>query len=200
MKIRKATEKDIDSIVTIHTRAFDGFFLTSLGPNFLKLLYQSFLRREHGILRVAVDTDENIVGFAAGTTNPEVFFSNLRRQKSLNFLLRIIPSILKNPKPVLIKLYYAVFYRGDSPKKLTSIGLLSSIAVQPEVSGKSIGKRLLSDFEQQVQEKGSNALYLTTDKSNNDKVIIFYQNSGYHIESEFSQPGGRSMLRLIKKL
>lgn len=200
MKIRKATEDDINTIVYIHTQAFKGFFLTSLGPGFLKLLYQSFLRREHGILRVATDRNENIVGFAAGTTKPEVFFSKLRKQKSLKFLLKIAPSIFNNPKPVLIKLSYAVFYRGDNPKKLTDIALLSSIAVHPNESGKSIGKRLLCDFEEQVQKKGNNALYLTTDKSNNDKVIIFYQNAGYQIESKFLQPGNRSMLRLIKKL
>ena len=44
MEIRKATANDVDIIVEIHTDAFKGFFLTSLGPKFLRFYYGCFVK------------------------------------------------------------------------------------------------------------------------------------------------------------
>ena len=44
MNVRKATNKDIDSIVEIHMERFSSFFLTTLGSSFLKVFYKAFLK------------------------------------------------------------------------------------------------------------------------------------------------------------
>ena len=105
-----------------------------------------------------------------------------------------------NKKPYLgiEKLWYAFFYKGEAPTALSQAALLSSIGVGPEMTGKSLGKKLLADFEEVVHSKGANSLYLTTDKLGNDNVVAFYIKSGYKIESEFVKADGRNMLRLIK--
>ena len=198
MDIRQATEQDVDAIVAVHLAAFNGFFLTMLGPSFLRGLYRAFLHRQHGILRVAVSSENTIVGFAAGTSATQLFFSQLRKDKWFSFLLRAIPGMLKNPVIVVKKLYYAAFYKGDRPASLSDVALLSSIAVSPDMAGKAVGKALLADYEQQVKAAELPALFLTTDKFGNDNVVAFYQRAGYQIESEFTQPDGRQMLRLIK--
>lgn len=198
MFIRSATERDIDSVVFLHIKAFEGFFLTSLGKSFLRKLYQAFLFEESGIFRVITDDDGNIIGFAAGTTAPDLFFSSLRKKKWLSFLVSSIPGILNQPIKVIRKLYHALFYKGDKPAELLSSALLSSIAVLPGMTGKSLGKELLLDFERQVISMNVSSLYLTTDKFGNDSVVAFYTKYGYQIESEFTQPNGRKMLRLIK--
>ncbi|WP_445425010.1 GNAT family N-acetyltransferase [Alishewanella sp. HL-SH06] len=198
MFIRSATESDIDSVVILHIKAFEGFFLTSLGKSFLRKLYQAFLFEESGVFRVITDDDGNIIGFAAGTTSPDLFFSSLRKKKWLSFLISSIPGVLNQPIKVLRKLYHAMFYKGDKPAELLSSALLSSIAVLPEMTGKSLGKELLLDFEKQVKSMNVASLYLTTDKFGNDSVVAFYTKTGYQIESDFTQPNGRKMLRLIK--
>lgn len=200
MLIKQASDQDINEIVHVHLSAFNGFFLTMLGPVFLRGLYQAFLSRQHGIMQVAVTNDGRIVGFAAGTSHPQLFFSQLRKDKWLSFLLRALPGMLKNPVMVIKKLYHAAFYKGDRPASLSDVALLSSIAVLPEMAGKAVGKALLADYEQQVSAAGVSALFLTTDKFGNDNVVAFYQRAGYGIESEFTQPDGRQMLRLIKYL
>ena len=43
MIIRKATINDVDTIVEIHLNAFEGFFLTSLGAEFLRFYYSCFV-------------------------------------------------------------------------------------------------------------------------------------------------------------
>lgn len=197
MIIRSASISDINDVVSIHLRAFEGFFLSMLGPLFLRCLYKAFITGESGILRVAV-LDGIIVGFAAGTSEPHTFFYQLRRSKGLAFVFRAIPGMLRHPILVVKKLIHAAFYKGDSPVRLTNVALLSSIAVLPGLTSKSIGKTLLTDFEGQAKLSLSTAVYLTTDKCENENVLAFYTRAGYQVESEFTQSTGRKMLRFIK--
>lgn len=197
MKSRFASEHDIQSIVDVHLAAFPGFFLTSLGGRFLSEMYRGFLSHSSGILLV-IEEAGSVVGFAAGSSSPVVFFSDLRRRRSLFFLLWAAPSLLRDPKAVLRKLLSALFYRGDKPLSLNGGALLSSIAVRPEVSGHSLGARLLQDFEGEAFSRGVDFVYLTTDKVENDRVIKFYENNGYFVESQFHQGANRTMLRLVK--
>ncbi|WP_305016831.1 hypothetical protein [Mycobacterium tuberculosis] len=43
IQIRPAQASDIAQIVQVHLQAFPGFFLTLMGPRFLRLLYSGFL-------------------------------------------------------------------------------------------------------------------------------------------------------------
>lgn len=198
MNVRAATKEDIRKVVEVHIAAFPGFFLTMLGKHFLHELYTAFLSRETGILRVAYDSNGVVLGFAAGTNKPNYFYSKLRKDKWFKFLIRALPSLIKNPALVVCKLYHALFYKGDTPTDLENSALLSSIAVSPEHGGKSIGKLLLRDYEEQIRNSGVPSLYLTTDKLGNEAVVGFYKRCNYEIESEFTQASGRNMLRLIK--
>lgn len=200
MIIRDASQADIYKIVDVHIKAFQGFFLTSLGSRFLARLYQGFLLKNEGILRVAI-IDEQIVGFSAGTMAPESFFAELRHEKWFSFLLAAIPGLIRNPAVVFKKLYNALFYKGDPVESVDSAALLSSIAVDPDFKGQSIGKLLLEDFELQVNQRSSlHYVYLITDKFGNEAVVNFYKKLQYVQDSEFSQSGNRVMLRFIKKI
>lgn len=200
MKINAAQIEDIDGIVDAHIKGFDGFFLTLLGKGFLRELYKSFAFRDYGLLRVLLDDNNNVIGFASGTTEPEIFYKRLRKERGFIFFCKAIPGLLSNPFLVIKKLWYALFYKGEKPSGILNAALLSSIAVLPDASGKSYGKKLLMDYESTVKKIGCESLYLTTDKSGNDGVISFYKRNGYSVESEFIQADGREMLTLMKKL
>lgn len=198
MEVRNANYDDVERIVEIHINAFEGFFLTFLGPKFLGLLYTGFI--DKGVLRVAV-VDSNVIGFSAGTERPDVFFSNLRKEKWILFLLAAAPGLIKKPSLVIKKLYGAIFYKGDSVERLNNSFLLSSLAVDPYLEGKGIGKVLVNDLNELLSEKRtSETVYLITDKNENSSVLGFYNKCGFSIESEFKQSGQREMLRLIKSI
>jgi ribosomal protein S18 acetylase RimI-like enzyme len=200
MQIRNANLDDIDQIVDVHIKSFEGFFLTTLGRRFLTFLYQGFLETESGILRVSC-IEQRICGFSAGTTLPETFFSELRQKHWLKFFIAALPSLILNPIVVFKKLFHASFYKGDGIETLQNAALLSSIAVDPNYSDKAVGRSLLMDFERQVHYKsGLEYVYLTTDKNNNDRVISFYSKAQYFQDSQFSQSGNRLMLRFVKKI
>jgi GNAT superfamily N-acetyltransferase len=200
MNIKSAHHKDISSVVDVHMKGFKGFFLTLLGRGFLAELYKAFAFRENGVLRVMCDDYDNVVGFSAGTIKPVEFYKSLRSDKAFFFFMKALPGLIRNPYLVIKKLWYAIFYKGEKPSNLANSALLSSITVLPEKSGQSLGKQLLSDYEDCVKSLGCDSLYLTTDKYGNDGVIAFYKRSGYKISSEFIQAGGREMLTLFKKI
>jgi len=54
-KILPLTNQDIEEVVDVHMRAFPDFFLTFLGPGFLKEFYKSFLYDDQGIGFVAIE-------------------------------------------------------------------------------------------------------------------------------------------------
>lgn len=198
MNLRFADERDIDAVASVHLAAFPGFFLTSLGRRFLIEMYRGFLSHPSGIFFVAEEKGE-VMGFAAGTSAPNEFFSELRRRRALFFLFWALPALLRHPTIVIQKLRSAIFYRGDKPAGLEGGALLSSIGVCPDVIGKSVGKRLLHDFESEAFSRGVDFVYLTTDEAGNDRVNKFYKKNGYSVESKFFQGASRTMLRYIKK-
>ena len=77
--IRATTNGDLGQLCSIHRASFPNFFLTSLGPRFLRLLYAGFAREPDGIC-IAAEENGVIIGFAAGTTAPDVFFGRLLRR------------------------------------------------------------------------------------------------------------------------
>ena len=62
MNIRKATLYDVNAIVEIHINAFKGFFLTSLGRDFLKFYYTCFVKNGETVTMVA-EENKIIYGF-----------------------------------------------------------------------------------------------------------------------------------------
>lgn len=53
MIIRKMVASYLGSVVAIHKEAFEGFFLTRMGPRFLRAYYQAVLDFEASISLVA---------------------------------------------------------------------------------------------------------------------------------------------------
>lgn len=89
----------LDAIVQIHLAAFQGFFLESMGERFLKELYRGFLVEPSGLCLVVIDR-KDVVGFVAGTTQPEGFFRRLLRRRWLAFVSAGTTSLILHPIPV----------------------------------------------------------------------------------------------------
>ena len=202
IQIRPAQTSDIAQVVQVHIQAFPGFFLTLMGTRFLRLLYSGFLNHPTGISLVACPQarPSEVIGFVVGTTQPQGFFSQLLRQHWLAFAMASLWPLLKRPGLVFVKLWSALFYRGESLPDQPDAALLSSLGVKPAAQGQQIGQQLVSAFIAHAQTAGATAVYLTTDQSNNAKANHFYTRLGFGLAGTCKRPHGRILNRYLIKL
>jgi len=186
----------LESMTTLHADAFPGFFLTTLGPRFLRHLFIGFSSQPNGICILAEDR-ESLIGIAAGTNQPDLFFKQLLRKHGVQFALATIPGLLRNPLFVIRKCLGALFYRGESLPDLPNAALLSSLAVAPDHIGEGIGKALVQAFSVEARARGCAALYLITDAVGNDQVNGFYEKCGFTLQDTLERPGSRVMNRWV---
>jgi ribosomal protein S18 acetylase RimI-like enzyme len=196
MKIRPVHPDDVNEIVNVHVRAFPGFFLSFLGPRFLREFYSAFLCEDTGIALVAEGpADGRIFGFVVGTAQPDGFFKRLLMRRWWAFCFASASALIRKPGTAP-RIFRALLYRGEAPKG-PKRALLSSIAVGPGQQGSGLGRALVAAWVDEARKRGATGCYLTTDAESNDAVNRFYVKCGWQVESTYVTPEGRRMNRYV---
>ena len=195
MIIRKATINDVDTIVEIHLNAFEGFFLASLGAEFLRFYYSCFVRSNETVTMIA---EENgvIYGFSASSKFCKGFNSRLIKSNLIAFGLLSFKLLLIKPIS-LLRLVKNLSKKGENVIDNEDYAELYSIGVCKSAQGKGVGKMLLLKSEQVMKEEGVTRVSLTTDFDNNEQAVGFYHSMGYETLYEFVTYPNRKMYRLI---
>lgn len=190
-------KNDIVNVVDIHLQSFQGFFLSTLGSQFLNELYSGILIDENGIALVARQENGQVIGFVAGTSHPNQFYKRLLIKRWWAFAIAAIPSLLKNPR-IFMRLMRA-FQKPGERTNCQSAELMS-IAVHPKLQGGGAGKLLVNIFIQEARSRGCQNVILTTDALNNNPVNTFYMNCGFLLNRQFLTPENRLMNEYILRL
>lgn len=198
MNIRKATINDVDSIVDIHLDAFKGFFLTSLGPAFLKFYYTSFVESSETVTMVAEEEDM-VYGFSASTKVCKGFNSRLIKSNLCSFGMLSLKMLFTSPES-LLRLAKNLTKKGEGVEDNEDYAELYSIGVSKSAQGKGVGKKLLAASEEILKKEGVRRVSLTTDYDHNEQAVGFYLSMGYETLYEFVTYPNRKMFRLIKTL
>lgn len=198
MNIRKATINDVNTIVEIHLGAFKGFFLTSLGSDFLKFYYTCFMKSSETVTMVAEEEDM-VYGFSASTKVCKGFNSRLIKNNLFAFGMISLKMLFTSPK-ALIRLAKNLTKKGEGVEDNEDYAELYSIGVSKSAQGKGVGKKLLAASEEILKKEGVDRVSLTTDYYNNESAVGFYHSMGYETLYEFETYPNRKMYRLIKTL
>ena len=196
MNIRKATLYDVNAIVEIHINAFKGFFLTSLGRDFLKFYYTCFVKNGETVTMVA-EENKIIYGFSAATTKCKGFNGRLIKGNFFLFGLLTFKMLFRSPKS-LLRLIRNLTKKGDGVIDKEDYAELYSIGVSRNVQGMGVGKKILIETEKNLKAMGVKRISLTTDYFNNEQAVGFYHSVGYKLLYEFVTYPNRKMYRLIK--
>jgi ribosomal protein S18 acetylase RimI-like enzyme len=188
--IRKMQRRDVAAVVQVHRAGFSGFFLTFLGPAFLRELYTATFIDHAGISFVA-EGDKDLIGFVVGTAQPAGFYRRLLRQRWPRFAWAAILPALKRPSaiPRLLRAF-------SMPRQVTQQqhrGTLMSIAVLPDAQGHGVGRALVYAFLAEAGQRGLHHVDLTTDHDENEAANTFYQKLGFVCSRTFTTPEGRTM-------
>jgi len=195
--IRQMNICDVRSVVQVHVKSFSGFFLSFLGPTFLRELYATTLTDPSGISFVAED-ETCIFGFVTGTAQPAGFYRRLIRQRWWRFALAAVIPVLRRPS--IIPRLLRAFSMPERATQQEKRGTLMSIAVLPEAQGKGIGQALVSAFLREAFQRGLQQVDLTTDSHDNHATNSFYIQFGFEHSRTFTTPEGREMYEYIIEL
>lgn len=198
MQIREISDTDIPKVVDIHNSAFQGFFLTQLGPAFLTLYYRSVLHSPQGVILGCFENGE-LCGFAAAAKTAKGFNSDLVKSNVLPYMWVGIKIFLTSPLSIL-RLVRNMTKKGVYAEDDGSYAELFSIGVSSSHQRRGIGRQLLSALEADLTRQNIGRLSLTTDYYDNDKAIGFYESMQYKVMYDFIAYPNRRMFRMIKNL
>lgn len=184
MTIRPMRRDDLHAVVAIHLAAFPNFFLTFLGPRFLRVFYSAVM--QDGIALV----DDRLTGFVVGMLDSRSFYRRLWRRRFFQVALALAPVILRHPSTLK-----RVARRGVARAFQPAPGAeLMSLAVHPHEQRHGAGRALVEAFISSVHAKGTNSLWLITDAAENDAVKHFYETLGFAVRRTFTNAEGRELV------
>jgi hypothetical protein len=98
MEYKQIEKNSYPNLTNIHLDAFHGFFLSSLGEEFLNTYYRAALASNKTIAVCAIDEDGNIHGFGTGCVRSGGYHLRLIRNNIFKFLYQGLIILFTNPK------------------------------------------------------------------------------------------------------
>jgi ribosomal protein S18 acetylase RimI-like enzyme len=190
IELRRMIREDITSVVRVHRESFPGFFLSSLGPGFLRLFYQAVMNDDDGIAIVAARQDA-VVGFACGSRAPQDFYRRLLKRQWWKFGWAAMRSLVRRPS--MVRRFIGGVGKRIVPTDSAAVAELMSLATLPHVQGQGIGRDLVIRFLSDARRAGATHVTLTTDSLGNERVNSFYRRLGFTLVDSFETNTGRKM-------
>ena len=173
--IREVNKSDLSQISKVHIESFPNFFLSKLGCDFVKQYYNLILNYDKHVFLCYAQNNE-IIGFVSGFNNPKAFYKYLSEKKA-NFLYPLLVSVCRNPFVIvtIAKAFKRIKNEAQIDNNNDFTNELSSLAVNPIIQNKGVGKKLVDAYITVLKDSKIKAIQLTTDAENNDKVNSFYE-------------------------
>jgi ribosomal protein S18 acetylase RimI-like enzyme len=188
---RPLSRSEVAACADVHRSAFPGFFLSALGPAFLREFYGGHVADPDAVTVVAIGDADDVLGVVVGSTHPRGFYRRLLIRRWFAFATASLGLVLRRPW-LAPRLMRAVSYRGGT--SADGVGaLLSSICVSPEGQRLALGSELLARWVAELQSRGVSLAYLTTDRANNEGANRFYVRAGWVLKRWFITAQGREM-------
>ena len=188
--LTKPDRKVIDQIVKLHLDSFQGFFLSSLHPGFLRQLYKSFATHPQSDLLVAFDGDKP-VGFVAYSYDTTGAYRHMLWRYFFQFVWYSFLSFLKQPS-IFFKMFSALSMPYSHKREVGYVKVFS-IGVEPEYRVHGIGSRLIEEMKSRIDFDTYEYITLETDALEDNKANDFYKKNGFRLSSEFYTFEGRHM-------
>ena len=164
--VRDLTQADLDAIALVHGAAFPDSALAKLGHEAVRRYYEWQLVGPHEGVALGASIDGRLAGFCFGGVFRSSMGGFLRRNRGF-LALRVLarPWLLAAPlfRDRLVA-GVAALTRGrgaaEPRQAVRSFGILA-IAVDPELQGRGVGRRLMHASERIACTRGFDVMHLT---------------------------------------
>jgi ribosomal protein S18 acetylase RimI-like enzyme len=184
----------LEQVATLHVACFPGYYLTRLGPAFLRAMYGWYVDSPEAIAYVAVDAQGHMVGFVAGTTSAEQYHGSLFRRRGGALLATLAARLFGSPadtvrlawerKDLLPQAVSSLLARGSrepvesAPGAEKGTASLVSIGVEPSQRRSGLGRRLTDLFVREAGQRGCEVVTLSV-REDNEGARLFYESIGW---------------------
>ncbi len=152
MNIRNAKKEDAAPVACLHQRALNESFLGSLSAELLRLIYESLVESDQGLLLVA-EEEGKVVGFVSGAVKTGDFYKFFLKRNSLKAALSLLSVLFR--KGTVKKIAETVKYSRKHPDLSMPEAELLSMAVVEEYRGRKLAGELFEAFAEQFARKGA---------------------------------------------
>lgn len=194
----------LQQVVSLHEECFPDYYLTQLGPSFLRAMYGWYVESPEAIAHVALDGDGRVVGFVAGTIDDTSYRTSLFRARwrpmlaALGRLFVSQPALtlrLLGERKDLAQQALATVLTRRSPKTTgpdvgirrgPSTASLVSIGVEPSARRSGLGRSLAESFQREARDRGCGTVTLSV-RDDNVGARRFYESLDWTEVSRSSQ-------------
>lgn len=213
VKIAKLELNDVSQAAKLHCQIFTEEFLSRAGPFFMRQYYRAWLLSHYQLSFVAKDSDKNILGVLLANYNPSMHYSDILKKSGMRIVFALVVSVFLRPKfgweVVSKRLKYYVLgvlkrikkKNQDTSKSDVSsdiVAELTHLFVVPEARGKSIGSKLVKEFETKAQEVKVKTVELVTPIGS--QAIDFYERLNYKKDGIITSRANERFVKFIKDL
>lgn len=193
---RSMRQADLEAVIDIHRASFRRFFLTRMGPHFLRYYYQTVLDFDASIALVACDAiSGETLGFAVGFRDPQGFYALFKKRRR-KLLPVILLAIFRDPLLVSEVIRNTRRVETQSRHRVDAVEL-SSIAVRTHRDG--VGGLLVEAFADAACKGSTRSIILTTDADDNDAIRRFYEKHAFSLE-RYEHRGKRVLCHYVRSL
>jgi ribosomal protein S18 acetylase RimI-like enzyme len=178
LRIADATPADVDRVLPLHRRAFEGTMGVALGTAYLRRFLGGFVDRPDRVFLVA-RVGSAPAGYVFGRPTTAADDRQLLPWVALGFLRH--PTILRRAdiRAELLHRFRRLETAGEETPGLPQPALsLVGIGTGPNSWGRGIGQALMAAFEDQVVERGFAAARLSVYREN-DRARDLYERHGW---------------------
>lgn len=191
MLVKEANPEKLNAIVDMHIATFSGFFLTFMGPGFLKCLYHAFLTHDSSELLIAENEEGKLLGFVAFSNDLSALYRYLLKRSLIPLGWYSLLALLRRPS-IFFRLLRGLSQPQQS-ERTERFAELSSIGVSPQHKKLGIGSKLIEEVKGRIDFSSITYLKLETDADNNADVNAFYLRNGFTLHHFYTTPEGRKM-------
>lgn len=141
----------VDAVARLHIAGITEGFIASLGPRFVRYLYQGILAAPGAFSYVAEDSDGQVLGFISCAESVGQIYKQVLKRNFLGLTLAVAPKMVR-PR-VLRNVCETLLYPSKADDSLPPAELLS-IVVDDKARGMRVGARLVEKGLQEFHNRG----------------------------------------------
>jgi len=135
----------------LHIEGINTGFISSLGQDFVTVLYKAIAESQDSFGYVAIKENE-VVGFATFTTNLNGLYKSIIRKNGLKFIFMLFRKMFS--WGVICKIFETLFYPSRIKKLQLPEAEFLSMAVAPKARGHSLATRFVKTGFDECRRRG----------------------------------------------